>query len=335
MKRTFLITLTIATLASCSNEEIVNTPNKEAITFADVFVDKATRAIDGSYTTASLKQFQAYGTITNDASQGTANIFDGEVVTKGGTGTGAIWTYDATNTQYWIPGNTYRFSAVVDGNIKGVTTVNQGAYGMPSAITLLDASAQTDILYAENGPIQSKVGDGAKTVTFIFSHLMAKAKFTVKNTITTNNGYSYKVSDITINGTERNAVYTIGTGWQAAETTATYDLSFGDAVTEGTTEEIDATSIAHGSKAESNYERLLIPGEKALTVSFNYQLLKDDAVIDTQSKQLNTATITLEAGKAYNFVISLGNPGEPITFDVKEVKGWTPAGDANGETNVN
>lgn len=320
MKKTTLITLAIASMMSCSNEEVLKSSSKEVITFDNTFVEKATRAIDGSYNTGSLQQFQAYGTITNQAG-GTANIFNGQAVNKGGTGVGTNWTYDASNTQYWIPGNTYNFRAVVDGNITNVTTVSQDENGMPTAINLHDASAQKDILYAAVSPIPY-TGGQPNPVSFIFDHLMSKAKFTVKNTITTDNGYNYQVSNITIKDTEKNGVYTIGTGWKAAETPSFYDLSFGNAVTIGTDQAAEAISIGYNGSAESNYERLLIPGEKSLTINFDYLLLKDGKTIDTQNKNVYANTLTLEAGKAYNFVIKLGNPGEPITFDVSSVSNW-------------
>ena len=68
MKKTILATLAIASMMSCSNEELLEAPAQQAITFGNTFVEKApaTRAAyDGSYTTSSLTQFQVYGTITN------------------------------------------------------------------------------------------------------------------------------------------------------------------------------------------------------------------------------------------------------------------------------
>ena len=57
-------------------------------------------------------------------------------------------------------------------------------------------------------------------------------------------------------------------------------------------------------------------------MTFTYELLKGDVVIDTQDKSLNTGALTLVSGSSYNFVISLGNPGDPIQFDVEKVTDW-------------
>ena len=334
MKKTLFAAFALTLMAGCSSEEILEVAQKEAITFDNAFVDKATRAIDDSYNNnGNFTSFEVYGTISGSGNnEGTANIFNQEKVTKGGKGIGDSWTYDASNTQYWISGNIYNFRAVADGNIDGVTSVTVDDNKMPTAINLLDASQQKDILYDASETINYT--SGAKTVSFTFAHLLAKAKFTVKNTITTDNGYSYKVSNITIKGADKNGIYTIADeAWSAPAEPATYDLSFGYAVAaDAQTAATEATDIAYNSSMVSNYERLLIPSNKAIEVNFDYQLLKDGAVIDTQNKTINTNAINLVAGQAYNFIISLGNPGEPIKFDVTKVNDWSPA---NGtDTNI-
>ena len=79
---------------------------------------------------------------------------------------------------------------------------------------------------------------------------------------------------------------------------------------------------------ESNYERLLIPQENApLKISIDVEYYVEnkvndaDVLNDSYTKIIEVAH-TLEAGKAYNFVITLGNPGEPITFDVEKITDW-------------
>ena len=260
----------------------------------------------------------------------TANIFNKVKVSKTEfpNGTGDTWKYDASLTQYWIPGNTYKFWAIAEGNVTNVTEVVANAENKfaPTAINLLDASAQKDILLATE--ICTSIPTD-KTVSFTFNHLLAKAKFTVKNTITTDNGYSYKVSNIKVN-TAKNGVYNIATElWASADTPATYDLSFGNAVAVGTLAGADAEDIAYGESVESNYDRLLIPSTTTLTVQFDCELYKDGVLIQEEKEATNNArtattqqAVTLEKGKAYNFIISLGNPGEKIKFTVDKVQGW-------------
>ena len=284
-----------------------------------------------------MTEFQVYGTITTTASQ-TANIFAGETVSKTLTsGTGDTWKYAAANTQYWISGNTYNFVAIADGNAANATSVSTGDYGMPTAIELLDASKQRDVLYAEKTDITDTNGFPS-SVEFTFNHIMAKAKVTVKNTIETNSGYSYKVSGITLNDTAKNGTYDIANGtWSKATTPADYNPSFGNAVATPTETGAAADFIGFGKSLESNFEWLIVPtfddGNDAtddvtninITFTRDYYYSSDGGtnnVLVRSETNTVSAKKKIEAGHAYNFVIKLGNPGEPIQFTVNEIKDW-------------
>ena len=328
MKRLILTLSAVAAIVSCSKDDIVSQSSQQAIAFADAFVENSTRAIDNSYTNSNLTEFEVYGTITNKSNQ-TANIFKQEKVQKGvSEGTGDVWKYNAANTQYWIAGNTYNFKAIADGNVSGVTEVVTDRYDMPTAIKLLDASQQKDILYAED--LDVKYTSGEKTVDFTFEHLMAKAKFTVKNAITTNSGYSYKVKDVKITDAKAFATYTIeNKSWASAG--GSYPLQFGHIVAEGLgalgspTATANAVDIAYNKSYSSNYERLLIPNvTEDFEVSFTCELYKSGVLIETKTRTFAANSLSILPGNAYNFVISLGNPGEPIKFTVLDVDEWDP-----------
>lgn len=333
MKKIFFAILCAVAVISCAKDEVI-TAEKEAITFENAFVDNATKAAyDGSYNNSgNFTEFQVYATISGTgAGEGSANIFNGERVVKGSSlGQGVNWSYATANTQYWIPGNDYQFRAIADGNVSGVTEVKTDLDGMAIEINLLDASAQKDILTAQHNVTNyTKPTSGTPdAVKFTFAHVLSKAKFTVKNTITTDNGYSYKVTDVVLNNLVKNGVYTITDGatgsWAPAVTPATYNLSFGDVTVEGKADETTATvaDIEYNASAESNFDRLLIPGTQTLNITFSYGLYKDGVLIDAQDKTITAANVALEASKAYNFVISLGNPGDPIQFDVLSVTDW-------------
>ena len=326
MKKILLSVFAVAALASCAQDEIIGVANGDAIAFDNAFVDNATKAIDGSYTQAknNLEAFQVYGTVTNKQGQ-VANIFDCLNVVKGGTGVGTIWTYGSEYTQYWVSDNSYSFKAVVDGNIENVTeVVVDDVTGMPTKVKLLDASKQKDVLYAEM--LNINYAGNVRPVKFTFNHLLAKAKFTVKNEMAVGNGNSYKVKDVKIENAVSSATYTIGTGW--ASHNGEYELLFGDVVAADADTKVEAAKMLKGAECVSNYERLLVPQENcALTISVDVEYYVQDKVSgndvknDSFTKTINH-TITLEAGKGYNFVLTLGNPGEAITFDVKEVVDW-------------
>lgn len=321
MKKVLITVLALAAVA-CNKAEVVEQNQENAIVFDNAFVDNATKvAYDGSYNTNTLEAFDVYATITRNGK--TANIFKQELVKKGNSlGQGTNWSYSSANTQYWVPGNTYKFRAIADGNVANVSEVvapETDKY-MATSINLLDASAQKDILVAEE---TVSYVSGAHTVKFTFEHILAKVKFTIKNTIATNNGYSYKVSNISMNGIAKNGIYTFGTGWAPATVPATYNLSFGNAVATGTETGAEASDIPYNSSMESNYDRLLIPTAGTFKITFDYQLLKDGIVIDTKTgEDITASNLELEPGHAYNFIFSLGNPGDPIQFDVLTVTDW-------------
>ena len=105
---------------------------------------------------------------------------------------------------------------------------------------------------------------------------------------------------------------------------ATYNRSFGNAVATGTAIGSEASDIPYNSSMESNYDRLLIPvTNHGFNITFDYQLLKDGIVIDTKTgEDITTTNLELKPGHAYNFIFSLGNPGDPIQFDVHTVTDW-------------
>lgn len=148
MKKVLLSVLAIAALASCMQDDILGTAQGTAISFDNAYVDNATKAIDSSFNNNNLEEFQVYGTVTNSADE-VANIFPGIAVVKGGAGVGTNWTYDAQYTQYWVANNSYSFKAVAAGNIAGETEVEVDTNGMPTAVKVLDAEAQNDVLYAQ------------------------------------------------------------------------------------------------------------------------------------------------------------------------------------------
>ena len=299
-----------------------------------------------------MTEFQVYGTITTKDSK-TANIFAGETVSKNITnGTGDAWKYDAAHTQYWIPGNTYNFVAIADGNVANATSVFTDAYDMPTAIELLDATKQHDVLYAEQKNITDSPNGFPASVEFTFNHIMAKAKVTVKNTIETNSGYSYKVSGITLNDTALNGVYDIATGtWSKAKYPQDYNCPFGNAVVTAANIGANAPAdfIGFGESLESNFEWLIVPtfdGEETteikITFKRDYYYSSDGGttnVLVRSEENTVSAKKKIEAGHAYNFVIKLGNPGEPIKFTVESITDWdtdhNDDGKKNDETNIN
>lgn len=340
MKKTLLICLAASAMVSCSQDEVMEVAQKEAISFKDAFVENATRAIDGTLNTDKLVSFQVYGNTKGDeANAVVVPIFNDVTVTKANN----IWDYEDQYIQYWIKDNTYNFAAVVNG------TVATTADGLPATITYnaptADIPATTDdLLYAT----ASATGKESKNdlVAFTFNHLLAKAMFTVKNTMASNTAnaiYFYRVSNVKITNAYKAGTYYAKASGENAEgswvpTTgenSTLNVNFGNVcATDNTAENAAALEIGMASEGTSNYQRVLIPAayNNNLNITCTIETLIKQvegenvtyAVIDTEAYN-KTISHTFVAGHAYNFVISRGNPGEPIQFTVTEVNEWDPA----------
>lgn len=317
MKKFLFMTLAAAALMGCAKEQIL-TQDREAIAFTNAFVDNATKAADASFNSSNLPtSFVVYGTTTGDHDNATpVTVFNGVEVKYEND----AWDYSNDYTQYWINNNTYAFAAVVNGVISDDKKISYTAD--------YTGGDTKDLLYAVSKYGQYVKGRSNASVEFTFQHLLAKAHFTVKNTIATNtadNMYTYRVSGIKITNAYTSGTYDItkynvsdADAWDES-TTTTGEVSFGNLTSvigkEGTTDE-----------ATSEHARLLVPAEyTALNIKCTIETLLNGSVVDVENYE-NETSITFKEGHAYNFVISKGNPGEKIEFTIDPViTGWNTA----------
>lgn len=328
MKKLFIAIAALAAMTSCSQDEVMEVAEKQAISFGNAFVGNVTRAAnDQTYSNTNLiNTFKVYGTVTGTTgANGTAYIFKGDEVKRPEGLTAAYnasTAWECQNVQYWIPQATYNFMAIADA--ESVTPTD----GIPTVITYKDgtttASAkQKDLLLSElskNG-IRTVTTDASATPTenpvkFTFSHLLSKAKFTFTHSSYENSNntvYTFNVTGIKFTDVKKEGNYTIATKkWEATGTGS--DLLFGD---------LEAPITVDGLTKESANERIFVPvnytAEAPLTAKFTVQTLINGTVVTSKNY---TATIkcNFEAGKAYNFNVSLSN--SKIEFTVVSVNGW-------------
>ena len=354
MKKTLFAALALVSMASCSNEEVLEVAQKEAIAFDNAFVDNATRSVfDPSIKNTTIASFDVYGFVNK-----TGKIFEGTDVTGSGvTGTdpvtdaNATWSYTG-KPQYWVPGAIYNFCAVAPANAVNATAVvsneTEGANNTSNIITTTFGytnvdNNQIDLLYSEAACVAGKASGNDK-VRFTFRHLLSKVKFSFENAYNGTNA-TIKVTAIKITDAVKNANVTLTsseTTWSGQKETLT--LNFGDATQEPTEEnkQPTATDYDFGTIYESYNEKLLIPSaEKTYTVEFVVELFVSGTSIATYNHTVanNAAakvTFTPEAGKSYDIkaVINPGNINpeaaqEQIQFTVTTVEDWTE-GTANG-----
>lgn len=308
MKKLLFAICAVATLASCSKDEVVSYDKGEAIGFSNPFVNKATRA-DYSQQGNPLKAFKVYGTVTPTG--GTVQqIYNGANVTHTDGTLDAAWTCEVTN--YWLPSANYAFAAIADG-------VVEDTEGLPETIkfTVADGSDNKDLLYAtasattNANSVPTQGVDGNKYVAFNFTHLLSKMQFTIENAT----NQTYKVTDISVTGFTDKGVYTVaGNGTWAADTGATNNvkLTFGE-----------TTNIAGRGSAIATETRQFLPLEQTLAVTITYDVYQNAAKIGTLTKNGTIRAKTYAKNTLYNVVATL--TGNEITFTVHEVGTWTEA----------
>ncbi|MBR5196982.1 MAG: fimbrillin family protein [Alistipes sp.] len=302
MKKLFVAVLAIAGLVACNNEETVLVKGNAPIAF-DSFVENATRANDPSTTTASLDAFDVWAYM--DELAGT--VFVGEDVTK----RNGEWSYQ--NTQYWVPGHDYYFTAIAPMNSEN-WSYNQ----VEKTIEFTNVDGSEDLLF--ESVVAEDVTSEQSAVNLAFEHLLSKVKFTFVNGFLTDNAF-VKVEAVKMVA-PNTGVYDIASESWTVAGSETY--SFGD-----------VAKLGMAEKAAAAEERLTIPAAADYTVTFKATLYMGEVEAMSQEFEVAVKNVLLEKGKAYNFVAEV-NPDsfklKAIEFDVVTVNEWVTAeNDANVE----
>lgn len=206
-------------MASCSLDEVMEQPAQQAIGFSS-FVGKPTKSVNETNTVALYNGFQVYGAYAADA-----NVFNGVKVTSSDNGTS--WTY--ANTQYWVPGQTYKFAAMGpsgdDINNKLSFDYSSGHLKLTDYEVTNLASDSKDLVYdnetrTTKNPLETT--DYAD-VSLTFGHIMSWIKVKFVHDMTS--GYKITISDVTVSGVKTKGTFN-GTGWTMNESPS--DAEFKD-----------------------------------------------------------------------------------------------------------
>ena len=307
MKKLFIAIAALAAMTSCSQDEVMEVAEKQAISFGSAFVGNVTRATtaaDPSYSTSNaLTSFNVWGTVTNptEGSEPVA-IFNNTKV-NGSVGENSTWT--PTTTQYWIQDAKYNFAALVNEG-----KVELGDDKLPETVHFEYSDGSVDLLYAKSDPNIIGKLTGNEKVNMDFDHLLSKVKFTVVNGSTAATGYSFLVKNINVIGATKATCHIPTKEWTTLN---------GEQVIPFSTITVNNTDV----KSECKSELLLIP--QSVSVSFTVDILYGTETIASHN-YATTTTHTLLVGNAYNFLINV-SVGEKILFTVAEYPEWV-----NGNT---
>lgn len=295
MKKIFYAIMLCGVMVACSKEETVGVAEADVIGFGNAFVDNSTRATDPSYGANDITSFNVYGTV--NGGQGDVLIYNATPVTKGIAVYGDAWTCSVT--QYWIEGADYTFTALVDVSDANVTK----SAGMPESFSYT-AADQQDVL-CQTVTAEGKESGNNAIVGFTFTHLLAKAYFTVTNG-TPDSKYTYTISNVKVTNAYTNGVYTLASNTWAGSNAGEVAFS-------------NISDVVNGTPKTSDTEVLLIPGA-SVGVSFDVTLSIDGTKISTY-KYSKDNVATLAANNIYNFNVTLA-PNDPIQFTVTAKPNW-------------
>ncbi len=340
MKKTIIAVLALASVVACNKSEVLETTPQKAISFENPFVENSTKAIDSSLTATTFNEFLVYGTITKE--DASANIFSGVTVSKNisdnkGTtnATYGTWGYGSQYTQYWVENNDYAFKAIAGVESTAITT--DATLKMPTTIEYTATAVdQKDLVYAVNdfGTFNGNV----TCVLFNFNHLLSKVKFSF--TTDYPKGFDVEVTSVKITNAYASGEYTIDAAktakpfgtWTATDNTL--NLDFGGAVAADanatSAKLLPITSTMANTTNSCLYEKLLIPANAELEISYSYDVYYSDGTNRIKVNTINkttTVTVNLQEGCSYNFTGKIPQAVKPITFTVESLGSWATTTD--------
>lgn len=298
-KSLFLLGLTVATLSSCTQSEVLEVAGSNKAIGFDAFVNKSIRA---DITTDNINHFKVFGGYDGNYT----NVFNDEKV----SGSKGSWTYD--NTQYWTNGKTYTFQAYAPEGATASATANGVNF------TGFAADGKTDLLVSGVKTVSEvNTASDPEKVQFSFRHVLSKIKFTFSTTL---NNVNIAISDLKVQQVPNTGNYTNSgsTGsWGSPSGTKDYDLTVAEQVTK--------------SDAKSSSEIIVMPQtfSQGLTVSFKVTVTGGLSL--TADHTVTLPTTAWEEGKCYNYKAELTpenidplNPLKPVEFGDPTVDGWEP-----------
>ena len=352
MKKAFLFSAaTLSLLASCSNDEVIDSAKSRAIGFM-VSADHTTmtRATESNdYTSTNLpRAIAVYAKTWKPGSGVMNNLFANLIVNNNNS----AWEYSPL--QYWTAGNNYRFSGfapAVSGVVSKVGwtfapndtyTANMAELFGAGVITYDNASveAQQDFVYAFQ-----KVENAATNqspVAFQFKHMLSRVRFQFENQIAAGTIYfkiqnvkiTNAISGATLDVTHQNPVWTPVAG-------SAFTANFATAA--------DQQQIGYDGIITTEHS-YLIPNEDADSeavynvtfdiVTYTFSSI-DDAYIagNTYHKTATIKQVPMQKGYSYSYKAAITTENiadeeiKPIEFTVA-VENWQDWGQSTDMGNV-
>jgi hypothetical protein len=310
-------------LTACSQDDLVS--GTGAITFNNAYVDNQTRA-DNSITTDNISEIYVYGYRTKADAKGSsaAPIFENEEVTKGTDG----WDYK--NTQYWVKGETFAFTAITPSsdNAKWEYAPSDEMTDGKGTLTFNNekANADYDLCTAVQAGITPDKANYSTAVAFTLQHRLARVKFELKNSYQNTSDY-IEVSKLQLNSAiSQGTLNTSESTNTWSNTSGTFNITLADNNNNKLTVDANTKDTDWSKNTTTTDPKFLIPDAKTTyTVELKAEVKNGNGTINVIDKTGNdAATITIDGGfqAGYSYTILVDFTGDEIKFTVKSVATW-------------
>lgn len=318
MKKILFLTMAVAAMASCSQNDITDESSKDrapiafGAQFGNTVSSRADVALDNS---VSLGVFAYNGA--------TPAIYDNIVDMRlryVSAATPAGWYLNPAEHYYPSDNSEVSFWAYGPKGNAHLSAIDCDATKGPKftlALNSTDIGPTAVDIFATQTVQTGKQSEASTPVTFTLKHLLAQVKFEAKtDTKASADGYDIKVYDI--------AVATNGTADYADKLWT----NFSDAITWKSVDEDDTQKTLTETAAPVGELVSLIPSQKT-TITVKARVYKKNQSVmvteQTATLELKETADFLEAGKLYTYTLTVTPQVGKIIFSAPQITDWAPS----------
>lgn len=317
-----MLGVAVAALSSCSNNEVLDIAESNAIKFSNTFVGKPTRSVTApELTTDNLKEMYVF------ASNDDGKVFDDNPKLVYRIGETNEWGYD--NLVAWKADKNYNFVAYAGKDLGESVEANTDNKSLKFSGIVVngDKDNQFDLLYSNTVERSPATADGNPTIDFTFNHLLSMVQFTLKSGfgVTT----EVKITNFKFYGVKTTGSYDASSSaWTSSAANDDVNTDFKSDGEETAQYKADATKDVVNSWVVIPQKNTDSENVEMVTFTVNVVDGESDAQIGTEKTfKAKIPSITWEKGFRYNYIFTItpeqmGVAGQYITFDAPTVMEW-------------
>ena len=339
MKKLFLLAVSVALFAACSEKVQINESPEIPIDFTRSFIEKGTKAL---YTTGNFathgNTMGVFGWKNNSSTY--TQVFSDQKVDYDVTASGD-WGYSPK--KYWDSNaNNYVFyayaphSSAFTGTVTAPTSTSANSFAITGFVQNTTVANQIDLLvdltskinYTDNRSTQSPKPE----VSFTFSHILSQVNFVMgvsSNLKDDETANPVAVQSVTLKNVNKQGNYSYNSGWKWSSQSSPVNFSATTKTVSNKTVVFASTELETTAVGIPGLEEmLLIPGSvSTYTITVNYTIGTEpyERTINlTDFKNGNASLSEWAIGNNYIYNLTIGP--EPIEFASPTISGWATGG---------